>query len=108
MPSPTQAVAAASSDQPHPPTCQTLVCSGCKRGTIPAQMETCGSYGRGATCWNSRNNPVNLLRYHTSLMLETVIQLGAQSGQWGSRKTLCVVYSIVSVSTTCSRYTPTD
>src|SRR5437773_10936835 len=31
-----------------------------------------------------------------------------QSGQWGSRKTLCVVHSIVLVSKTCSRYTPTD
>src|SRR5438876_3244988 len=77
MPSPTQAVAAASSDQPHPPTCQTLLCSGCKRGTIPVQMETSGSYGRGATCWKSRNNPVNLLRYQTSLMLETSFIVGA-------------------------------
>src|SRR5438876_12104691 len=33
---------------------------------------------------------------------------GEQAGQWGSRKTLCVVHSIVLVSTTCSRYTPTD
>src|SRR5439155_14394520 len=37
-----------------------------------------------------------------------VFDLGEQSGQWGSRKTLCVVHSIVLVSTTCSRYTPTD
>src|SRR5205809_2075791 len=41
-------------------------------------------------------------------MLETVIHLGEQSGQWGSRKTLCVVHSIVLVSRTCSRYTPKD
>src|SRR5439155_15020072 len=37
-----------------------------------------------------------------------VIHRGEQSGQWGSRKTLCDVHSIVSVSKTCSRYTPTD
>src|SRR5260221_10732969 len=36
------------------------------------------------------------------------LHLGEQSGQWGSRKTLCIVHSIVLVSTTCSRYTPAD
>src|SRR5437667_9163003 len=36
------------------------------------------------------------------------IHPGEQSGQWGSRKTLCVVHSIVLVSRTCSRYTPKD
>src|SRR5437870_662739 len=77
MASPTHAVAAASSDQPHPPACSSPFCSGCRWGATPAQTDTCGSCGRGAKRWKSRKNPVNLLSYQTSFMLEPSVILGA-------------------------------